>query len=463
MSFLEKIRPFKEAEAEVLRARYRVTQPRRPEPWPVRDFAGAVSGGGKLIAEIKFKSPSHPEFRQDIAPATLAAVYQRHGAAALSIVTDRANFGTSLDDIASLREASDLPVIAKDFIIDPAQVRAAWEAGADAILLIARMLDTTMIDHLLEVTRKLGLATLVECHDQADLAMAQNAGADLVGVNNRNLATLTTDLRHGGALLPLIPPGVTRVSESGLNSRSDILTMTDLGADAFLVGHALLLSRDPGRKVAELCGRLPETGIRVKVCGITNPADAILASQSGADMVGVIFADSPRRAEPDRIGEIRAALPMTRLCGVFMDQDLEEVADAAARFELDMVQLHGSESPGYCRELSAKVGLPLIKVLRPDEVTVEKVNDYEAAAYFMVDLPKGTRSQPGPAEAARAARIISDRGRDVFLAGALTPDNVAAGIRTAAPYAVDVASGVEKSQGVKDPDLVQAFCKETRT
>lgn len=461
MSFLDRIRPLKEAEAELLRREYTVNQPVRPDHLKIRDFGAAISGGGKLIGEVKHKSPSNPDFRMDIAPGRLAAVYRRHGASALSIVTDEANFGTSLADIASLHEAVDLPVIAKDFIIDPVQIRAAWAAGADAVLLIARMLDRTLMERLMEVATSLGLSALVECHDEADIDMAVAVGARLIGVNNRNLATLTTDLQHGGQLLPLIPAGVTRVSESGLNFRSDIETMAGLGADAFLVGHALLLSRDPGRKVGELTGRLAEEGTRVKVCGITNVEDAVTAA--GADILGVIFAESPRKVDAERAVEIRRAVADVRLCGVFMDQDADEVCTLALECELDLIQLHGSESPEYCREVGIRAGLPVIKAMRPDEVTPDSLTAYETMAYFLVDLPKGPPGGPGPEAATRAAELIRQSGREVFLAGALNLKNVGAAIASAQPFAVDVSSGVEKSPGIKDTGLVEAFIKEARS
>ncbi len=462
MSFLERIRPLKVEEAKRLNADFSRTPPRRPSHMPLRDFKAAISGGGKLIAEVKYKSPSHSEFRQDLPPGRLAASYQRHGAAALSIVTDEANFGTSLADIASLHEASDLPVIAKDFIIDPVQIKAAWAAGADAVLLIVRMLDAYTLQSLMNEVRSHGLSSLVECHDAKEIDLALTAGADLVGINNRNLETLTTDIEHGGRLLPLIPPGIVRVSESGLNTRADILRMTELGADAFLVGHALLMSRDPGRKVAELCGNISETGTRVKICGITSPEDAQAVAESGADILGVIFAESPRRIDTECAVAIRQSVPNVRLCGVFMDQDLQVVAREALVCELDLIQLHGAESPAYCRQLTALTGLPLIKALRPGEVTAEKLEGYEGVAYFMVDLPKDDPGMTDAVELADAYALLSQSGREVFLAGALTPGNVARIIAASAPFGVDVCSGVEKEKGVKDHEKVKAFVKESR-
>jgi phosphoribosylanthranilate isomerase len=225
------------------------------------------------------------------------------------------------------------------------------------------------------------------------------------------------------------------------------------------------MSRDPGRKVAELCGLIPETGTRVKICGLTNTADALTAAEAGADILGLIFAESPRRIGPAQAAEIRAAVPQARLCGVFMDQSLPSVAAAAIESGLDMIQLHGTEPPEYCRQLATLSGLPLIKTLRPEEAVPIIVGAYDAPAYFMVDMPKdgATRGRPGPEDVARSVGAIGEMGREVFLAGALTPTNVTEAVRVAKPFAVDVCSGVEKSKGIKDPGLVRAFVKETRT
>ena len=269
MNFLERIRPVKEAEVAALRTLQALEPPRRSGP-PVRDFAAALRGGERLIAEVKRCSPSDPGFRQDAAVERLAAVYQRSGAAAISIVTDRANFGTSLDDVAALRAASGLPVLAKDFVIDEVQVRAAWGAGADAVLLIARMLTPARLAELLACVRGLGMESLVECHDEADIAAALAAGATLVGLNNRDLNALTTDVGLTARMLPLLPDGVVKVAESGIDRRAQVTELAALGADAFLVGHALLKHADPGRKLRQLLGREQEGAPLLKVCGLTD-------------------------------------------------------------------------------------------------------------------------------------------------------------------------------------------------
>lgn len=461
MSFLQRILPAKQAEVRALKAAFDGKPAARDPALSRRDFAAALAGGDRVIAEIKHKSPSHPAFVQAAVPATLARAYQRNGAAALSIVTDTAHFGTSLADVAAVKAAVDLPVLVKDFVIDEVQLRAAWNAGADAALLIVRMLDGASLERLLAYATQLGLQVLVECHDEADIALAVAAEARLIGVNNRNLATLKTDLEHGAALLPHVPTGAVRISESGLYRRADVLHMADCGADAFLIGHALLQSRDPGRKVAELCGQEAETGVRVKTCGITTVDDAVMAHAAGSHILGLIFAASPRQITSRQAAAIRAAVPAARLCGVFVDEQPGRIADVAQACDLDIVQLHGDESPAVCREVVAATGLPLIKALTVDRANVDLAEAYAAAAYILVDLPKGS-APPDEAAAAciAAARALTAAGHDVLLAGGLTAQDVRAACAAARPFGVDVASGIERSPGRKDPDQTRAFIRE---
>jgi len=461
MSFLEKILPAKQAEVRALQAALAQAKPSRAAEMPVRNFAAALQGGMRIIAEIKGKSPSHPEFVQLASPAALARAYCRNGAAALSIVTDAAHFGTSLSDVAAVKAAVPLPVLVKDFVIDEVQLTAAWAAGADAVLLIVRMLDANRLGQLLRHAHSLDLHVLVECHDQADIDQALAAEARLIGVNNRNLATLTTDLDHGAAMLPGVPASAIRVSESGLYWRTDITRMADLGADAFLVGHALLQSRDPGRKVAELCGRESETALRVKTCGITTAADGVMAHAAGSSILGIIFAPGPRQVDADEARAIRAAVPEAQLCGVFVNEDPKRVATLAAACELDLIQLHGDESPDECRDLAAATGLPLIKALTADKATPERAAAFAAVAYFLVDLPKGpARNKLTPADCRAAALTLSQAGCDVFLAGGLTPANVHAAWAEVRSFGVDVASGIESAPGVKDPEQTRSFIRE---
>ncbi len=459
MNFLDKVRLQKEAEIAVLKSG---PAPTRDPDNGVRPFGEALRGSEGIIAEVKGTSPSRPDFQNRAAPAELAACYERGGAVALSVVTDRANFGTSLNDLAAMRGAVSLAVISKDFICDEVQIRAAWAAGADAVLLIARLLAPAQLAEFIQVTHGLGMDALVECHDEKDLDKSLSAGARIVGINNRDLATLTTDLGHTARLLPRVPRGVIRISESGLTRRSDIQRFAVQGVDAFLVGHALLLSGDPGRKLRELNGRETEGAVRVKICGLTSAQDAALCHEEGADLLGAIFAPSPRQVDRERCRAIRAAVPTARLVGVFADAEPAVIAHLAHDCGLDLVQLHGHETPEYCRELFARTGLPLIKALTPEGVEATTVRAYETVKYFLLDQPK---TEAGPAQAGdqgwrAAATFLAAQGAELILAGGL--DARAANGFTGAvrPFGLDICRAVEAAPGRKDPRRVRRFFQE---
>jgi indole-3-glycerol phosphate synthase len=222
-----------------------------------RDFGQALRGGFRIIAEIKQKSPTVAAFRQGRDPRALAGEYAAGGAAAISIVTDAKNFGTSLADVGPVRETVPLPVLVKEFVIDPYQVAEARAAGADALLLIARLLETDRLKNLLDRVHGFGMAALVECHDKEDVARAAAAGANIIGVNNRDLRTLEVSLERTRRLAPLIPDGALCVAESGIGGRAQIEELAALGADAFLIGGTLLNAQDPGRKLRELLASEP--------------------------------------------------------------------------------------------------------------------------------------------------------------------------------------------------------------
>ncbi len=190
---------------------------------PVRDFLAALSAGPpiRLIAEVKKASPSKGVIRADFDPVAIAGIYQRHGAACLSVLTDRPYFQGSLEYLRQVRAAVDLPVLRKDFIIDPYQVIEARAAGADAVLLIAECLDDDLLERLYNAIVDLGMTPLVELYEPANLARVLRIGARLVGINNRDLRTFQTDLEHTLRLRRQIPADRIVVGESGIRSRQD--------------------------------------------------------------------------------------------------------------------------------------------------------------------------------------------------------------------------------------------------
>lgn len=221
---------------------------------PPRDFRAALGGGGAIIAEFKRRSPSVPSFRHGVDPTALARTYAAAGAAALSVVTDVEHFGSGPRDAFRAREASGLPVLTKDFVTDPLHVLRLRAAGADAVLLIARMLEGGELRDLIGEVEALGATALVECHDEADLHAARAAGATLVGVNSRDLETLAVDPEAQGRLIGLAAGFALTIAESGIRTRADVERLQALGAGAFLVGGALLAAEDPGALLRNLRG-----------------------------------------------------------------------------------------------------------------------------------------------------------------------------------------------------------------
>ncbi len=238
-------------DAPALLARARV----RP---PARDLVAALRGGAPaLIAEVKRASPSAGAIAERD-PARQAAAYAAGGAAAVSVLTEPRHFGGTLVDLEAVRAAVDLPVMRKDFLVDPAQVIEARAWGADAVLLIAACLSTLELTAMLHAAADLGMAALVETHSDEDLEKALGSDAELIGVNARDLESLEVDAEGALGRLRSIPADRLSVMESGVSTRDDVVAAVNAGASAILVGEALMRARDPEAKVRELLGEESE-------------------------------------------------------------------------------------------------------------------------------------------------------------------------------------------------------------
>jgi indole-3-glycerol phosphate synthase len=218
-----------------------------------RSFAAALARPGlSVIAEHKRRSPSAGAIREDLSLEDVVVAYERGGAAALSVLTEGPNFGGSLEDLRAARAAVSLPILRKDFTVDSYQLYEAAQAGADAVLLIVAALKESELARLHERARSLGLAALVEVHDRRELEVALSVGAELVGINNRDLTTLEVDTRRTFELAPLVPDGTVIVAESGFRDASELGLLAEAGVDAVLIGEALMRSDD----VEAACRRL---------------------------------------------------------------------------------------------------------------------------------------------------------------------------------------------------------------
>ena len=223
---------------------------------PTRDFEGAIRNRDcAVIAEVKRSSPSKGMIRKDFDPVGIAGIYEDNGASAISILTERKFFEGKAAYIPQIGRTVKLPLLRKDFIIDPYQISETRVLGADALLLIARILGAGELRDFIGIASELGLAALVEVHDEADVEKAISSGARIVGINNRDLATFRTDLAVSIGLVRRIPKAITVVSESGINSRGDIEKLMEAGIRAVLVGESLMREKDIGKKLSELLGR----------------------------------------------------------------------------------------------------------------------------------------------------------------------------------------------------------------
>jgi indole-3-glycerol phosphate synthase/phosphoribosylanthranilate isomerase len=382
-------------------------------------FAAALSAPGLgAVAEIKRRSPSAGDLRPSADPAALAAAYERAGASAVSVLVDE-RFAGSWDDLRAARAASTVPLLAKGFFTGPDDLSTAREAGADAALLILRDLDDETCAALMRLSDELGLDVLVEAHDLDELERAVHLSAPVIGVNARDLATFDIDRQAQLRLVAQAPRDRVVVAESGIWTRGHGAAAELAGADAILIGSALMRAPDPATKLAELISRP-----LVKVCGLTREEDVAAAADAGADLLGFVLAPESPRAAP-------GVLPVpdgTLAVGVWVGEAGESPAD------LD--QVHPREA-GKVRGRDAVL-------LRDGEVVATHL-----------DLPW---DEDDPAHWDRAART---EGR-VVLAGRLAPDNVRAAIERVRPWAVDASSRLEASPGIKDPDKVRAYVEAAR-
>ena len=380
-----------------------------------RDALAAPGFGA--IAEFKRRSPSAGDLRPSGDVADVARSYGAGGARAMSVLVDE-RFDGSWDDLRAARSATDVPLLAKGFFSTPEHLREAREAGADAVLLILRDLDDRTTRELMAAADALGLDTLVEAHDDGELARAVALDAPVVGINARDLGTFHVDRGAQLELVARAPRDRVVIAESGIETRAQAAAAELAGASAVLVGSTLMRAAEPGAKLRELVQRP-----LVKVCGLTRQEDVDVAVDAGADLVGFILAaESPRRTDA-----LLAAPDTVLRVAVFVGE--RDDTDA------DLVQFYARENGHRARDAA---------LLRRDE----RVGS-------VVDLP-WEREDPSHLERARATE-----GR-VMLAGGLGPDNVRDAVAAVRPWAVDSARSTESSPGVKDHDAVRRWVEAAR-
>ena len=382
-------------------------------------FRDALAGPGlAFVAEIKRRSPSAGDLRPDADPAALAVGFERAGAAAVSVLVDE-RFAGTIDDLRAARAATSLPLLAKGFFRDEEQLDELASAGADAALLILRDLDDRAAARLIDHAARIGLDALVEAHDAEELRRAVALGADPIGINARDLDTFAIDRGAQLRLVAQAPRDRVVIAESAVHSRAQGAAAELAGADAVLVGSALMRAADPAAKLRDISSRP-----LVKICGLTREEDVAAAAAAGADLCGFILEPASPRAARSVLPVPQTALSVAVFVGT--------PADTRA----DLVQLYAHEEG---------------RVRGRDGVLLR---DGEQIA-TVVDLPW---EEDDPSHLERALRA---EGR-LVLAGGLSPDNVREAIEAVQPWAVDASSSLESSPGVKDHDLMRAFVEAAR-
>lgn len=252
---LDKIVQIKKEQVERLKERLSKKPFDEKNPPKVRDFAAAISKQGiSLIAELKQRSPSAGVIVKNYEPKKIAKTYERAGASAISVLTDLAYFNGKIEDLTQVKTSVQLPVLRKDFIIDEAQIFESYFAGADAVLLIVRILKQDMLKKFINTINDIGMSALVEVHSEDEAKAALDSGAEIIGINNRDLDTLKIDLDTTGRIISNVPEikGKVIVSESGIKDKNDIQSLVKNGVNAVLIGEAILKSNDISAKIKEL-------------------------------------------------------------------------------------------------------------------------------------------------------------------------------------------------------------------
>ena len=430
-----------------------------------RGFEAALRQPGvRVIAEIKRASPSKGALNLDLDPVALAGDYEAGGAVALSVLTEEKFFRGSAADLRAARAATRLPVLRKDFIIDEYQVYEAAAWGADAVLLIVRILDDAELLALHRLARRLGLDVLVEVHDEADVRrIASLAEVTLVGINNRNLASFETDVRAAHRIARMLGPHQHPVAASAIAGPADVAAARAAGIRAFLIGESLVRAPDAVallRQLVAVPGQL-----QIKVCGLTDPEQARACAEAGADAIGFVFYPrSPRHLSLEKARSVRAALPAgVAAIGVFVDAPEAEILEAVRQVGLDAVQLHGRETPELVARLSA-AGVRVVMTLRTAGSLAADAGRFSQAPAFLVECAPAGELPGGNGQAWdwTGARVLASGSTPFALAGGLNPGNVVAAILAAQPSAVDVSSGVEAAPGVKDLEKVRQFIQAVR-
>lgn len=457
-----------------------------------------------LMAEIKRASPSKGIIAASVCAPAQARKYAAAGASVISVLTEPEWFKGSLDDLRAVRQSLEgLPnrpaVLRKEFIFDEYQILEARLAGADTVLLIVKMLSVELLKRLYNYSRSLGMEPLVEVNTPEEMKIAVELGAQVIGVNNRDLTSFEVDLGTTSRLMDQVPDTTVVCALSGISGPKDVEAYKKDGVRAILVGEALMRAKDTAAFVSELLGGsirdAPTPPPLVKICGTRSPEAARAAIEAGADLIGIIQVEGRKRRVSDevalQISQVVKSTPRPAtqpipgyqdnqdyssteyfdysssllrhpthalLVGVFADQPLSYILEQQRKLDLDVVQLHGSEPV----EWASLIPVPVIRKFGLGEPGLAR-----RAYHALPLLDSGAGGSGELLDISGVERALeSDDGLRIILAGGLNPDNVAETVKKLGKSAkkvvgVDVSSGVETA-GAQDLDKIRAFVKAAK-
>lgn len=476
---------------------------------PANDFCATLRAAAPLcvLAEMKRASPSKGDIAAGIDAPQQALAYALAGACTISVLTEPTWFKGSLTDLENVRAALEgaqlspgTCVLRKDFLIDEYQLLEARAHGADTALLIVAILEPHELKSLMAASRALGMEPLVEVNTEAEMAIALEAGAKVIGVNNRNLHTFEVDMGTTARCAAAMGAGseVQLLALSGVATRADAAELARVGACGVLVGESLMRAASPGALIRELLA-LPPPPALCKVCGLRDPEAAVVAAESGADLIGMIFAPSKRQVTDAEgaaiVKAVRASRPRPAdwalpampaptvagategvdgaarwlqvsqgllargaksggplTVGIFVNASVEEMNRTAEAVGLDLIQLHGAEGWDVAKELVR----PAVRVVHMEPgVSAADVQSQLRGGLVSAVLLDSKGGGTGKTFDWEVGGEVQARV-PFILAGGLTPDNVGEAVRAVRPWCVDVSSGVE-TDGVKDHAKIRAF------
>ena len=438
-----------------------------------------------FICEVKKASPSKGIIAEHFPYLDIAKEYEVAGAAAISVLTEPDFFKGDKKYLQEIASTVKIPVLRKDFIIDEYQIYQAKVWGASAILLICACLDVPTLTKFRELADSLGLSSLVEAHDEAEVQMAIDCGARIIGVNNRNLKDFTVDVQNSVRLRNLVQDDVIFVSESGLETPEDIQVLRDNNIGVALMGETFMRSPNKVEKLAYLYGPTYYTP-KVKMCGISKVETIPAIVDAKPDYMGLVFAPSKRQVTVEQaktlVEELHkqyavrynseaeqtesvtsldtASSETIKTVGVFVNETVENLLKIAEEVKLDVIQLHGDEDESFIQILKEQSNVEVWKAVQVRSAAdAEKWIDSSADMLLFDAYHKDERGGTGEVFDWSS---LDEFERPFMLAGGIDSTNVARAIRTVRPYGLDISSGIE-TNGVKDDEKIKAFTNIVRT